>query len=254
MKNSKKYEKNVDQSTRSRSFVCRRAVRLLVLLVMITTILASFAVPASAADPFNGHRKIMINGVDFYQAYSHKIYNPIPLKRIDFDSTSYCIFSFNNGVFTIDINANVTSILFFDFVDVSLLDVPFESCDQYISIFFDSSESIDIPPNFNIIEYITQNYPDYLDSNIFSISFDSVSRVYNFVIREGFYSIEFEGGIRSVFDVILSWIGNTFSQLSRIFFADGSLTFVGILCVASLAVGVILLLFSIISRFLRFGG
>lgn len=60
--------------------------------------------------------------------------------------------------------------------------------------------------------------------------------------------------VTGVFSEIGSWITSTINDLTVLFYADGSLTFLGVLAVCGLAFSVVFLLIGIIQRFLHFGG
>lgn len=60
--------------------------------------------------------------------------------------------------------------------------------------------------------------------------------------------------ITTVFTDMGSWITTELSALGSIFYADNSLTFLGVLAVAGLAISVVLLLVNMIRGFLNFGG
>lgn len=65
--------------------------------------------------------------------------------------------------------------------------------------------------------------------------------------------------VLAVFDMIGNWIGGAFENLIPIFWTAteggaGSLTFMGVLAVAGLAISVVLLLLNIVQRFLHFRG
>lgn len=61
--------------------------------------------------------------------------------------------------------------------------------------------------------------------------------------------------VLGVFTSVGEWIGTAFTNIIPIFYvAETGLTFLGVLAVAGLAVGVTLLLINIISNFLHFRG
>lgn len=60
--------------------------------------------------------------------------------------------------------------------------------------------------------------------------------------------------ILAVFMSIAEWIGEAVQAVVPMFWAEGSLTFLGVLAVAGLAFSVVFLLIGIIQRFLHFGG
>ena len=60
--------------------------------------------------------------------------------------------------------------------------------------------------------------------------------------------------ILAVFTAVGSWLQTAVTNLIPIFWADGSLTFMGVLAVAGLAFSVIFLVVAVIRRFLHFGG
>lgn len=68
------------------------------------------------------------------------------------------------------------------------------------------------------------------------------------------YSSNLLDGFLTVFSNIGLWISSAAASLTSMFFAEGSLTFLGTLCIASLAIAVSFLLIGLISRFLRFRG
>lgn len=66
--------------------------------------------------------------------------------------------------------------------------------------------------------------------------------------------------ILDVFTNVGTWIAGAFTTLEPVFWTagvegtSGSLTFMGVLAVASLAMSVAFLILGIVTRFLRFGG
>lgn len=60
--------------------------------------------------------------------------------------------------------------------------------------------------------------------------------------------------VTGVFTAIGSWITTTIPTLTELFYAEGNLTFLGVLAVCGLAFSVVFLLIGIIQRFLHFGG
>lgn len=60
--------------------------------------------------------------------------------------------------------------------------------------------------------------------------------------------------ILEVFSQVGSWITTAVNNIVPMFYADSSLTFLGVLAVAGLAFSVVFLLIGIIQRFLHFAG
>ena len=60
--------------------------------------------------------------------------------------------------------------------------------------------------------------------------------------------------ILAVFTSVGTWLQTAVTNLIPMFWAEGSLTFLGVLAVAGLAFSVIFLVMGIIQRFLHFGG
>ena len=60
--------------------------------------------------------------------------------------------------------------------------------------------------------------------------------------------------ILAVFTSVGTWLQTAVTSLVPMFWADNSLTFLGVLAVAGLAFSVIFLVMGIIQRFLHFGG
>lgn len=60
--------------------------------------------------------------------------------------------------------------------------------------------------------------------------------------------------ILAVFTAIGEWIGTAVTALMPMFYAEGALTFLGVLAVAGLGFSVIFLLIGLIQRFLHFQG
>lgn len=60
--------------------------------------------------------------------------------------------------------------------------------------------------------------------------------------------------ILAVFTSIGEWIGTAVTSLMPMFFAEGALTFLGVLAVAGLSFSVIFLLIGLIQNFLHFRG
>lgn len=60
--------------------------------------------------------------------------------------------------------------------------------------------------------------------------------------------------ILAVFTSVGTWLQTAVTNLIPMFWADGALTFLGVLAVAGLAFSVIFLVMGIIQRFLHFGG
>lgn len=62
------------------------------------------------------------------------------------------------------------------------------------------------------------------------------------------------GGILSAFSLVISWIVSFVGTIIGIFYANGSLTFLGFLAVAALAFSICFIIFSLIRNFLMFRG
>lgn len=60
--------------------------------------------------------------------------------------------------------------------------------------------------------------------------------------------------ITDVFSAISTWIVDAVAGVMPMFYAEGALTFLGVLAVAGLAFSVVFLLIGIVQRFLHFGG
>ena len=60
--------------------------------------------------------------------------------------------------------------------------------------------------------------------------------------------------VLGVFTSVGEWFSSAFTQLIPIFYAENSLTFLGVLAICGLAVGVTLMLIRIIINFLQFRG
>lgn len=60
--------------------------------------------------------------------------------------------------------------------------------------------------------------------------------------------------IFAVFTAVGDWIVGAIAKLTPMFYAEGALTFLGVLAVAGLALSVIFLLIGIIQRFMHFRG
>lgn len=60
--------------------------------------------------------------------------------------------------------------------------------------------------------------------------------------------------ITTVFSEIITWIVDAMSDVLAIFYADNSLTFLGVLAVAGLAISVFFLIMGVIQNFLHFRG
>lgn len=60
--------------------------------------------------------------------------------------------------------------------------------------------------------------------------------------------------IFAVFAAVGEWFVDAVTALIPMFYAEGALTFLGVLAVAGLAISVVFLLLNIIQNFLHFGG
>ena len=60
--------------------------------------------------------------------------------------------------------------------------------------------------------------------------------------------------ILAVFTAVGDWIGDAVLSFLPMFYAEGNLTFLGVLAVAGLAFSVVFLMIGIIQRFLQFRG
>lgn len=56
--------------------------------------------------------------------------------------------------------------------------------------------------------------------------------------------------ITDVWSSVLSWITSSMSSVQEVFYADGSLTFLGVLAVIGVAIGICLLIFNKVKDFL----
>lgn len=60
--------------------------------------------------------------------------------------------------------------------------------------------------------------------------------------------------ILAIFAGVADWIVETLPTVTSLFYAEGALTFLGVLAVGSLAISISFLLIGIIQRFLHFAG
>lgn len=60
--------------------------------------------------------------------------------------------------------------------------------------------------------------------------------------------------VLAVFMAIAEWFTDAIPVITAFFYADGALTFMGVLAVAGLAVSIVFLLIGVISNFLHFRG
>lgn len=60
--------------------------------------------------------------------------------------------------------------------------------------------------------------------------------------------------ILAVFTSVGNWIAGAVDQITPMFYAEGALTFLGVLAVSGLAISVIFLIISVIQNFLHFRG
>lgn len=59
------------------------------------------------------------------------------------------------------------------------------------------------------------------------------------------------GGITDVWSAIMEWIVGSLGSVQSVFYAEGSLTFLGVLACISVAIGVAFLVIGVIQNFLR---
>lgn len=60
--------------------------------------------------------------------------------------------------------------------------------------------------------------------------------------------------ILAVFDSVSDWLVTAMGNIEPLFYADGNLTFLGVLAIAGLAISVCFLLIGIVQKFLHFAG
>ena len=60
--------------------------------------------------------------------------------------------------------------------------------------------------------------------------------------------------ILNVFTSVGTWIAGAVEQVTPMFYAEGALTFLGVLAVAGLAISVVFLIIGVIQNFLHFRG
>lgn len=58
--------------------------------------------------------------------------------------------------------------------------------------------------------------------------------------------------ILAVFMAVIEWISEAVTALIPLFYAEGALTFLGVLCIASLAIAVAFLMLRVIQNFMSF--
>lgn len=61
------------------------------------------------------------------------------------------------------------------------------------------------------------------------------------------------GAITGAWTQVMTWLTTSMASVQTVFYADNSLTFLGTLCVISVAIGVSLLIVNIIKSFLQLG-
>lgn len=111
-----------------------------------------------------------------------------------------------------------------------------------------------ISANDSTIEYSAEETAEILNDGITKL----LTQTQNINIQDMFSNVRVtevtKSGILSTFLGIGTWIGGAVSALIGMFYLNGSLTFIGYLAVAALAVSVVFLLIYLISSFLKFRG
>ena len=62
------------------------------------------------------------------------------------------------------------------------------------------------------------------------------------------------GAITSVWTEIMTWITTSLGSVQDVFYAEGSLTFLGTLAVITVAIGVVFLVIGVVQNFLKLRG
>lgn len=62
------------------------------------------------------------------------------------------------------------------------------------------------------------------------------------------------GSITLVWDKIMEWITTSLASVQTVFYAEGSLTFLGVLAVIGVAIGVVFLIIGVVQNFLHLRG
>lgn len=105
--------------------------------------------------------------------------------------------------------------------------------------------------NETVIYFLYENSQDV------SLATKNIFKYNDEYIYENISHGEFEltqTGIFNIFGNIGNWITNAISNLTSMFWANGSLTFIGVLAVGGLGISIVLILIRLISSFLAFRG
>lgn len=62
------------------------------------------------------------------------------------------------------------------------------------------------------------------------------------------------GSITGVWSEIMTWITTSLASVQTVFYAEGALTFLGVLAVIGVAIGVVFLIIGVIQNFLHLRG
>lgn len=238
---------------------------LLVLLCMVFLIvpLASLAVPASAFDPFNGNGTFDFDYLryvrnDVSSSNPVQISNPLPSEFM-FSAREALYITQNSLV--LEIMSYFPSFEFaFDYTTMFANDFanfPLVSCNQEV-IAVVNGQDISIPAGENIVDYVKAQGAVNGISSIkrYANNFDSTTgpHRFEFTLNPDGVSYQYEGGMRSVFNGVLDWFIALINSAISLFYVNGVLTPIGAVVVVALGFSVILLIFALISRYIRLGG
>lgn len=62
------------------------------------------------------------------------------------------------------------------------------------------------------------------------------------------------GSITNVWSEIMTWITTSLASVQTVFYAEGALTFLGVLAVIGVAIGVVFLIIGVVQNFLHLRG
>lgn len=183
--------------------------------------------------PFSPLNDFLNNYVEFVP------YGPEYSVTFDISENWTCPAGFFNtsGDFSVGDNSYTSLALGSDGDEAVANSVHFSSMFRDVSFLFADSFS------FTAYEYFPE---DYL--NLFYFGFHN-GEVNTFIVPPTILESMF-----GTFSSVGQWISGAASSLVSMFWDGSSLTFVGILSVSALALGVVFLILSFIERFLRFGG
>lgn len=238
------------------SKLCRN---FLLILTVATLCIYALCVPISAESPLSNQTRMYIN-----REISNEI-NTVPIN--DFYEANLM---YNTEIVYISTSGDYYDIIQYSSIDAGYIEVKLTNSISEVTdtilAYYSYNEGINYQLSSDTspieISMITEEgtilTPEEAE-NVFSSALSILNlNLSNTAITEAFENMRVytqnSTSILNIFGNIGNWIANAISNVTAMFWANGSLTFIGVLAVGGLGISIVLFLIRLISSFLAFRG